>query len=323
MKHKLFTIPPRWTLPHLYTHFQGAVDLEMWTIPYYLTVMYSIKDPTSEAYRLIQSAVYQEMLHAQLVANVANAYGYSPTLAAPPYQGKAVPHLDFDLDTPNPTTEFSPYSAELGPLDRTRINTLCLVEYPEWRTERNPDPSETLEDYGSIGEFYVALRAGMTQLRGEVRGNRRQLDQFGPFYNQCGQLYVSDDGEAGFRQAMTLLDIIVDQGEGQTEPVDTVPAEFQNTADGFQNSWPHFQKFDYIRRLANWPECYGGTADPAPATPGHAAQQMLIADFSAFLATLNRMFSGEPLLPAFGAQMAKLGGDVLTCWQRNAIPRFS
>lgn len=323
MRAKLEAMPPVWTLPRLYQHFQGAIDLELWTIPYYLTVLYSIKDPTTVPYRLIQAAVYQEMLHAQLVSNIANAYGYSPTLSAPEYVGTAVPHIDFDLDTPNPTSIFTPYSAELGPLDLTRVNTMCLIEYPEWRTQREPDLADDVTDYGSIGEFYDALRVGMEQLRGHVRGNQKQMDEFGPFYQNSPPLTVTESGDAGFLQALTLVDIIVDQGEGQTQPVETIPTEFQNTADGFQDAWPHFQRFDFIRRMPNWPGVYTGVTDPPAGSPGAEAQARLIADFAGFLDILNGMFSGGGAPPAFGVQMAKLGGDILSCWKLGAVPRYS
>lgn len=320
---QLAALPPVWSLPGLYGHLQGAAELELWTIPYYLTILYSIKDPTCVPYRLVQAAVYQEMLHLQLVANIANAYGYSPKLAPPQYSGTTVPHLEFDLDTPNPTEEFSPYSAELGPLDATRVNTMCLVEYPEWRTEREPELAETQEEYGSIGEFYDALRVGAYSLRSHVQGGRQQIDEFGPFYQAGPTLAITEFGDAGFRQAMTLMDIIVDQGEGQTEPIQSVPPDFRNTADGFQDDWPHFQKFDFIRQMPRWPAVYAGEACPPAGSPGDQAQRRLVADFAGFLEVLNAMFAGQPVPPAFGIQMAKLGGDILHCWQHNAIPRFS
>ena len=54
---------PQWSPKQLEAHLQHAIDLELWTIPYYMSAMYSIKDPASEAYRLIQSVTRQEMLH--------------------------------------------------------------------------------------------------------------------------------------------------------------------------------------------------------------------------------------------------------------------
>lgn len=318
------TVKSTWNTASLHQHLQGVVDLEMWTIPYYLTVLYSITDPTSDAYRLVQAAVYEEMLHTQLASNIANAYGLSPTFKAPVYVGDAIPHIDFKLDVPNPTTLFHPYCADLGPLDEERINTMCLIEYPEWRTAREPDVRANQDEYGSIAEFYEAVRVGMTELRATVCGGRNQVDQFGSFYQGQPDLTITADGEDGFKQAITLVDMILAQGEGQTQAITQVPVEFQNTADGFQDDWPHFQKFDFIRRSAKRPEVYTGVRHPDAGTPGHRAQQVLIRDFALFLETLTALFSGRvPSRPAFGAQMAKLGGDVLTCWQQQAIPRFS
>jgi hypothetical protein len=313
---------PGWTLDSLWSHLQGVVDLELWTIPYYLTAMYSIQDPSSDAYQLIQSIVYQEMLHAQLACNIANAYGYSPLFTPPVYAGHDVPHLRFSLDTPNPTQTFRPYSAELGPLDVRRINTMCLIEYPEWDTERTPDLRPRREEYGSIGEFYAAVRAGMTELRDDVRGGIRQVDQFRFYYAGFSQPTITRDGYDGYQQAMTLTDVITDQGEGQTQGDADVPAAYRNTADGLAESWPHFRKFMSIRAQSSLPETFDGDVEPPPGSPGEAAQQRLIRDFAVFLQTLEALFRGER--PAnFGPLMAKLGGDILTCWQNGAIPRFS
>jgi len=311
-----------WDLAHLHAHLQGVVDLEFWTVPYYLTAMYSIKDPTCDAYRMIQAVVYQEMLHAQLACNIANAFGYSPRFTAPAYAGDRIPHVDFNLDTPDPRQRFSPFSAELGPLDDERLNTMCLIEYPEWETERDPDLREDHDDYGSIGEFYDAVRAGMTELRQHIRGGVRQVDEFGPFYRNLGQTTITSDADAGYKQAVTLVDLIVEQGEGQTEGDVDISVEFQNTADGFQDSWPHFRKFMSIRDTRPRPETFTGVPRPETNSPGEKAQRILMKDFAGFMQTLNALFGGEKPV-GFAVQMAKLGGDILTCWQRNAIPRFS
>src|SRR5215210_4733175 len=119
--------PDDWTIAHLRAHLQYAVDLELWTIPFYMSALFSVVDRTSAAYQLVQSVVHQEMLHLQLAANVANAYGLSPTFDAPRYVGQTIPHLDFSIDEPDPRPEFSPFSAEIGPLDAERVNAMCLV----------------------------------------------------------------------------------------------------------------------------------------------------------------------------------------------------
>lgn len=315
-------VPPVWTLSELYTHLQGVVDLELWTIPFYLSVMYSIKDPSSVAYRQIQSSVYQEMLHAQLASNIANAFGYSPKFTAPVYVGTDVPHVDFSLDEPNPTELFTPFSAEIGPLDQMRINTMCLVEYPEWDTQRQPDLRPDITSYGSIGEFYAAVGWGIGELREHLRGGLNQVDQFPGFYNNFPQRTITEDGTDGYKQALALMGLIVDQGEGQTQDDAYISVAHRNTADGFDERWPHYHKFASIRNAREFPATFTGEVHPAPGSPGDKAQQTLVKDFAAFLDTLDRLFGGRPA-GEFGPLMAKLGGDILTCWQRNAVPRFS
>jgi hypothetical protein len=322
MTRRTLAAPLTWTPSLLHQHLQGAMDLELWTIPYYLTVLYSIKDISCAPYRLIQSAVYQEMLHAQLVSNIANAYGYSPVLTAPIYQGKAVPHLDFDLDTPNPTEVFTPYSAELGALDPSRINTMCLIEYPEWDTSRNPDLQADIDRYGSIAEFYDAVRYGMYQLRHETRGGINQVEEFRYFFNALPDQTVSLDGAAGYRQAIGLIDVITDQGEGQSQSDTPVAPEHRNTADGLHESWSHYTKFTRIRTEGSFPAVYPAVSDPPPGSAGAAAQARLTRDFARYQQTLESLFAGRPT-PDFGATMAQVGGSILTCWQRGAVPRFA
>jgi hypothetical protein len=316
----LFRPRPKWDIDHLHRHLQGVVDLELFTIPFYMSVLYSIKDPSCDAYRMIQSAVYQEMLHAQLAANVANAFGYSPKFKAPVYEGQNIPYVDVTLDDPNPAMLFTPFSVEIGPLDQQRLNAMCLIEYPEWDTGRQPDPREDIASYGSIGEFYAAVAIGMNVLRDDVRGNVNQIDEFGPFYKNFPQPTVTDDGVAGYKQALRLFGLILDQGEGQTSGDAYVSIDHRNTADGFQDDWPHYEKFSWIRQQPQLPATYAADSQPGPA--GLKAQQTLIRDFGAFMHTLDELFSGGS--PAnFGSLMATIGGEVLTCWQNKAVPRFS
>jgi hypothetical protein len=287
-----------------------------------MSAMYSIKDPASEAYALIQDVVHEEMLHVQLASNIANSFGLKPSFEPPVYRGQKVPHVDFSLDVPNPTEEYTPFSAEIGALDLERVNTMCLIEYPFWTTERQPDIREDHAEYGSIAEFYDAIRSGMYLLRGHLRGGVNQVDAFRFYYNDFPNQRIEFDGDDGYLRAISLIDLITDQGEGQSAGDTAVAVEHQNTADGVHESWSHFKKFSTIRAQRSLPATFGGVADPAPGSPGHRAQETLVTDFAVFLRTLESLFSGRGSTE-FGVQMAKLGGDILTCWQRGAIPRFS
>ncbi|NEP82354.1 MAG: hypothetical protein F6K39_31920 [Okeania sp. SIO3B3] len=312
----------KWDIPHLKTHLQYAVDLELWTIPFYMSAMYSVKDPSSVAYRLIQSVVYQEMLHVELAGNVANSYGFSPLFPPPVYQGQNIPHLNFQLDTPDPTKIYQPYSAEIGPLDEKRINAMCLIEYPEWDTGHQPDLEEDINQYGSIGEFYDAVEVGSTQLADNIKGNINQVNFFQHYYNNFTQPTITKNGVQGLSQVMNLIKAIVDQGEGKTAGDVDVQNEYQNTADGFYEEWSHYKKFTFIRDLEQRPITYSGVPNPEPGTPGYEAQQILIKNFTAFREAMEKLFRGED--PGrFDSYMATLGGNILTCWQKGAIPKFS
>jgi hypothetical protein len=287
-----------------------------------MAALYSIRDRRSDAYQLVQDVVHEEMLHVQLASNVANAFGLAPRFAPPVYGGPTVPHIDFALDVPNPTELYTPYSTAIGPLDLERVNTMCLIEYPEWDTDRSPDLHEDSAEYGSIAEFYDAVRAGMFELRAHLRGGVNQVDEFRFYYNDFPGMTIVHDGDEGYREAIRLIDLITDQGEGQSQGDTGVAPQHQNTADGFEESWSHFKRFTVIRDMARLPATYTGAADPPPGSPGRRAQEILVADFAAFMQTLESLFGGDGGA-GFGVRMAKIGGDIVTCWRRGAIPRFA
>ncbi len=331
-----------WNPVKLQHHLQAAVGLEFWTIPFYMAAMYSIEDPSANAYRLIQSVVYQEMLHVELAANIANAFGLSPSFGEPVYAGKNIPHLNFDLDTPNPTTEFSPYSAEIGPFDIERLNAMCLIEYPEWDTEREPDPKPKIEQYGSIGEFYAAVSAGaaavVAQNPANLRARVHQVNLFQHFYSGFVQpprhivewqpetetMIVTEGGVAGLSQVLRLMAVITSQGEGQVEGETAIPVDYQNTADDIQPEESHFTKFDGLLGIgfpATYPLKTYPTKDPKHKEQ-KAAQERLKRNFATFRAQLEQLFRTGELPHTFGVEMATLGGNILRCWQLGVVPTF-
>lgn len=312
--------PDGWNLELLREHLQFAVDLEMWTIPFYLTALYSIRDQTSEAYQLIQSVVYQEMLHVELAANVANAFGADVTFD-PPVYGQGIPHLDFALDSPDPTEIYSRWSSDLGPLDPARIDAMCLVEYPEWDDEAAPCEAD-LTRYGSIGAFYRCVESGVRELADEITPGRNQLDDFQRYYQDAPSLTVSESGEAGLSQVLDLLEAITEQGEGQNERDPGIPARFRNTADDPSPAVDHFEKFTQVRASGRLPATYEGSPEPSPGSPGATAQARLVDNFAAFLAMTRERFAGKDP-QGYWAAMTTVGANVLTCWQDGAVPRFS
>ena len=322
--------PLAWDILLLRKHLQWAADLELWTIPYYLTVLHSIRDRSSLTYQLVQSVAYQEMLHVQSIANIANAFGAKlqfnfKKYKRGPYNGTALPHLNFKLDSPNPTDVFAPYTAELGSLDLMRINSMCLVEYPVWKTGHRPNAREDISEYGSVGEFYQAIEVGAKELVGHLTGGINQVDMFRHFYTGIKQTTVDADGELGLRQVSGLVESTLTQGEGARSE-GQIPAQFVNTADDIRPDWQHYKKFMSIRDLilaGQGPQTYTGIADPKPGSKGRNAQQILCATMDSFFEDINQLFSSGALPDSFGPNMAKVGANILYCWQQGAIPKFS
>ena len=316
----------QWDLEHLRSHLQAAAELEAWTIPYYMAAMFSIVDRSTEAYQLIQSVVNQEMLHLQLVGNIANSYGYSPVLTpgAFSYEGTTIPHLDFALDPDNPTKLFSPYSAEIGPLDEQRINGMCLVEYPEWDTGGKPDYRDDIAEYGSIGEFYDAVEHGARQLAGDIVGGRHQVDMFSAFYRSLPQMTIESSGVGAFAEVALLIDVIRDQGEA-AKAADAIAVPFRNTADDSHPDLSHYEKFCQIRGHAQnggLPATYP-VKDPTEYTPDDEKRlKILRENFAAFTVAIGELFAGRNP-DDFAPLMVTIGGNILACWKSNVTPRFT
>lgn len=312
----------QWNLAHLQAHLQAAAELEAWTIPYYMAAMLSIVDRSSKAYQLVQSVVNQEMLHLQLVSNIANAYGYSPVLRpdAFAYKGK-IPHLDFALDPDNPTLIFTPWSAEIGPLDERRVNGMCLVEYPKWDTGEKPTYRDDVREYGSIGEFYDAVEFGARQLASQIVGGVNQLDMFSAFYRNTPKMTVQARGDAGWPQVAMLIDIIRDQGEAAKD-ADAIDVAFQNTADDSEPQDSHYEKFCQIRENPMRPLVYP-VKDPAEYTEDDSKRlDILRENFAEFQVVLRELFVGRNP-DRFVPLMVTIGANILTCWKSGVTPRFT
>lgn len=303
-----------WTLEALQEHLQWAVDIEFFTIPFYMSAMYSVLDQSAEARRLVRSVVNQEMLHMQSAANLANAYGTDLVILAPSYGG-AIPHLDFALDHPNPTDIYTPYSTAIGPMDVERINAMCIVEYPDWCKCSSRAPED---EYGTIGEFYDAVKTGAALLAENIQGNRNQVGHFSSIYPDAPNLTITKSGREALEQVNNLIELIVTQGEGRGEQSSFIPRDYQNRVDDLQPTWDHYGKFTYLREQP-LPETY-------PLNFGNAntqsVQDNLVRSFGEFLVILNKLFRGQDV-PDFAPVMFKVGGGIAACWENGTLPVFS
>ena len=287
----------QWELADLHMHLQLAFDLELWTIPYYVTAMCSIRDEQHRCRRMLQAVVEQELVHVQLMANIANALGLAPELRPPDYDRSTIPHIDFDLDVPSPTWIYRPHSPHLGPLDLERINTMCLVEYPQWKSREWPRPTEDLTDYMSMAEFHDSLWLGIQTLASRIRGDHRQIELLD------GMVIESD--VAGLAEIERMLEAIRSFGEA-------APSRHTAMASG------HFATFNEFRDLSELPATYGGRPIAEPGSPGELAQRRSVEAFTVFLTALDEL---EP--EAIERTLGDLIQRAKACWQSGVIPKFS
>lgn len=185
----------------LYTLIQTAVNVELFTIPLYMTALYSIRgtypapvdgqnlwpglrpDPTStsasqRAFNAIFTVYVQEMLHLQLAGNLSSAMGLPPQLEAPVYDGTTLPCIGDLKNMPG----YEDVRVELGPLDRNQIRLFLAIENPDWESSiprpavpfAGWSPGEPLPVFGTIGHLYECIEKYM-DLRYSEKGKTYTL----------------------------------------------------------------------------------------------------------------------------------------------------
>lgn len=189
MKH-----PTLWSKTDLHQHLRHALSLELWTIPLYLTALYSIKGLNKlkpqdypDAAKLIYSVAIQEMLHLELVCNISNALGYSPVFSPPEYNElKGVPFI-------HPAKDYLPeiikgYAVKPQALNADSLRLFCAIELPHPKKEI---VFEKERAYNSIAELYEALKLGILALWEECyvgdERNTKQKNSFKEYHNIKGR----------------------------------------------------------------------------------------------------------------------------------------
>lgn len=257
-----------WTLVDLQNHLKMAIDLEFWTIPFYRVAYHSLDSSVSAnaaARTAINEVSQQEMFHCQCAWNIAQAFGTSydfTTRTAFTYEGKTIPHLQFNLETPNPATgavtingnsyDFSSYSAKLDASTFSeRINAMCLVEYPDWAAPSSQELKPDTSEYASIGHFYAAIKTLLNEttpqafkggdlVSASITGGG--VSQTGLFSSHMPSTFsekVTESTTKGMTQINQLINAIVEEGEGTSSAPSSVPAEYQFDGD----TDPHFEAF--------------------------------------------------------------------------------
>ena len=329
MKH-----PLQWNKSDLHRHLQHALNLELWTVPLYITALYSIKglkeikhSEYPEAAKLIYSVVIQEMLHLELVCNISNALGVSPRFNLPTYdERKGIPFL-------HPTKDYLPsalhgYKVKPQALNENSLRLFCAIELPHparetvWENEKS---------YSCIGEMYKALAIGISNLWDECyigdERNTRQKNIFKEYHNTHGRHHGFSITVRSKETACKAMDAIVEQGEGADSarvpsdfrPPDVTPGQEFNTAS-YKGQLSHYQKFRMLLHSHHkLPPVY-----PEHGEGNSEAQGKMQSAFIDFLKEMESGFNsdGENMPDSFWKKMFGLGHAITGVWESGRCPDF-
>ena len=319
----------------MHIHLQHALDVEFWTIPLYLTALYSIKglkglekEKYPDAAKLILSVVIQEMLHLEIVSNLCNALGYAPCFHPPQYdETKSIPFI-------HPKKDVLPdhlhgYVCRPGALNEETLKLFCAIELPHPKNEIDWEKQQT---YHCIADMYAALKEGIRHLWPQCyvgdAGNTKQKSTFREYHNREGRSHGFSQVINSLDTALKGIDAIVEQGEGaDSKRVHTdfrPPKLVEGTAfdpGWFRGELSHYHKFNMLR--------YHHKHLPAvhQETPGADAaneQAALDSAYAGFLDELNRSFAaeGKDMTRGFWNSMFSLSNAIMTVWEKGRRPEF-
>ena len=325
--------PARWTRHDLHQHLQHAVDVEFWTIPLYLTALYSIKglkglQPSAypDAAKLVQSVAIQEMLHLELICNICNALGYAPRFHPPRYrEAHSIPFI-------HPRQEALPkhlhgYQCEPGALDENRLKLFCAIELPQAPREIRWEEESS---YSSIAMMYAALREGVAlqwdaSYVGAAR-NTRQKTSFKEYHARSGRHHGFSQTVHSPDDALRAMDAIVEQGEGANSahvPVDFRPPALEAGKEfdpgWFRGDLSHYHKFSLLlHHREKLPEVHA----VVPGAGNAAAQATLQVSYRRFLSELEASFRGDgpEMTPTFWDEMFGFSSALIAVWEGGACP---
>jgi len=246
----LETAPGTRNIDWLARMLQAAVEIEFYTIPPYLTALWSIKDETSPVAASIREVVQEEMAHMAIACNLLSGLGFTPKItdAVPKYPGR----LPFGVKGDQEIT--------LRRCDQKAVGVFVELERPDDPHDKNnKELSRTAKDYPSIGRFYSEIRATFMVLR-------PTLDARAQIHGHLSPLVMTRHEEA-----IEALTLIIEQGEGSSKkPYDDSPEDlshywrFREMQEGWTYEFdPYTEEWDFTRKPFLLPDTYPMAEVPA------------------------------------------------------------
>lgn len=347
------TITKTWNKELVQEHAKAAVAVEVYTLPFYLTVLTSIikdeKNKPPAAYNSILSICIEEMLHLELAANLCLALDTQPIFIAPKYDGTPIPYLD-----PNNTTtgHHKLINAKLDSLNETTLELMLDIETPSGLEQhRHPEHGvrariQRVEDalearwnikhhmtpqypYNTIGEMYEALVAGI-KIVGENQFSWKTINQQS-FWPAPGSKYVEPFKQiiASFEDAEDAVKTISLQGEGTTtgEGSYAIPPNYRLGDDsndsGSLSEYSHYERLLDIKNQNKFPDVYTTT----DGSSNEEQQDALQKSFADLLKDLDGIWNkgkdpnGNEV--NFWTDMTGLLTTAESCWRAGVVPKWS
>ena len=222
-----------------------AVQIEFYTLPLYLTSLYSIKKGHNvEAYQLIKKIAMQEMLHFTQAANTLIGIGGRVKIDDPDF----VPSYPV---TGLPGGVLPKLTLVLKKFDLLHVyNNFMAIESPRRMRVPTGDMDEV---YGlnTIGEFYQEIDDCLSALGNDIYPQGAEDMQVKWSWGLGGQLYPVTN----YQSAKKGIQEIMEQGEG-APPINP-----------HQSQYAHFYRFEEIvcqRKLTIIGNSYAYSGDQIP-----------------------------------------------------------
>ena len=235
---------------------QRAVELELSTIPPYLTAFFSIQPGTNQdAASIIRSVFLEEMLHMILAGNVLSSIGGHLKL-----NQNNIPEYPLLLDFEGKAFKDREFLVNLARLSPRSLCTFLQIELPsdwDWEAtqgkfcDKFKDDGEDDQEFDvhgyTIGDFYDGIKRDLEALVAQHGGNESEVF-IGNVDHQIGEnFYWSGGGRpvivTDLTSAFKAIDEIIEQGEG-SPPVSVLDGDHKYF--GQPEEVAHFFRFNEI-----------------------------------------------------------------------------
>lgn len=203
-KYKILSIQDR---------LQKAIELELSTIPPYLTAYFSIKLNTNKmASEIIRSVVMEEMLHMALAGNLLISIGGKVALSE-----KNTPQYPLRMRFDDMEFKNREFDINLSSFSKDSLKTFLDIELPEYMGNEELERFSLIPAY-TIGEFYYDILKDLKDVAEEIGENKLFV---GDIKNQLTeQHYWHGGGQIimvnNIASAQKAIELIVEQGEGSS-----------------------------------------------------------------------------------------------------------